>query len=48
MIPADIGDVVSPAEVGLSESLSRLFDGVGLGRGRGRSPTLASSYKISL
>jgi hypothetical protein len=37
-----------PAEIGLSESLSRLFEGVGLCFGSGRSPTHASSNRISL
>lgn len=35
-------------EAGLSASLSRLLLAGGLALGRGRSPTDASSYKISL
>lgn len=40
--------LVGVAEAGLSASLSLLFDAGGVDFGRGRSPTVASSYKISL
>ena len=44
----EVDEGAEPAEIGLSESLSRLLFASGLGCGSGKSPTDASSQRTSL